>query len=546
MLLLLFPIQGGEVFYDEGFYNLGVTRNTAIFLPNGDTATVETYDIGRGGTDPFGNPLSFSRLSMLKNQGLLDPEYSPFVPDLPCLPPCPIQRVSVDGRFKAPGLRNVELTGPFFHNGGERTLLDVVNFYARGGNFPVDNILNLDPEIGEIGGLQGNQIGKDELVAFFRALTDPRVRNEGAPFDHPQLFVPNGHPGNNASLTCTDGIKACDDLLEVLAVGASGRAAIGLPPLQGFGDSEPTLTVLLAGNGAGTVTSAPNGIDCGLSCTESFNLGTLVTLTATPAVGSFFTSWAGCTPDAVNPNVCTLTMNVATNVTATFSVPNITVTPLAHDFGSINVGSVAIKTFTVNNAIPVNLVIGSASVNSSPAGDFTKGIDTCSGQIIPPGGTCIIQVRFSTITTIGSTGSLTIPSNDPDPAPVIGVFGFGTNTQVFSDILATSPFENHVNSLFYNGITSGCTPVDFCPQDLVTRGTMSAFIIRALEGNPAGVCAVPPFTDVPVINQFCKHIERMKARNISLGFPDGTFQPQGNVTRDQMAAFLARAFLGLP
>ena len=42
--------------------------------------------------------------------------------------------LAADGTFKIPGLRNVELTAPYFHNGGELTLLDVVNFYARGGN----------------------------------------------------------------------------------------------------------------------------------------------------------------------------------------------------------------------------------------------------------------------------------------------------------------------------------------------------------------------------------------------------------------------------
>jgi cytochrome c peroxidase len=42
--------------------------------------------------------------------------------------------VAADGTFKIPGLRTVELTAPYFHNGGEATLLDVVNFYARGGN----------------------------------------------------------------------------------------------------------------------------------------------------------------------------------------------------------------------------------------------------------------------------------------------------------------------------------------------------------------------------------------------------------------------------
>ena len=34
----------------------------------------------------------------------------------------------------------------------------------------------------------------DALVAFLEALTDDRVRFRRAPFDHPQIFVPNGHP----------------------------------------------------------------------------------------------------------------------------------------------------------------------------------------------------------------------------------------------------------------------------------------------------------------------------------------------------------------
>jgi hypothetical protein len=75
---------------------------------------------------------------------------------------------------------------------------------------------------------------------------------------------------------------------------------------------------------------------------------------------------------------------------------------------------------------------------------------------------------------------------------------------------------------------------------------MAAFIIRALEGNPPGACFAPPFPDVPITNPFCSHIERMKARGVSLGFQDGTFRPSDTVTRDQMAVFLGRAFLGIP
>jgi hypothetical protein len=68
------------------------------------------------------------------------------------------------------------------------------------------------------------------IVAFLDALTDERVLYRLAPFDHPQLFVPNGHPGNSSSTKDADGDGLADDLMiEIPAVGAAGG-----PPLPGF------------------------------------------------------------------------------------------------------------------------------------------------------------------------------------------------------------------------------------------------------------------------------------------------------------------------
>ena len=77
-------------------------------------------------------------------------------------------------KFKTPQLRNVELTGPYFHNGKYATLRQVVDFYDRGGDVPNHSIEPLgltEPE-------------KNALVDFLIALTDERVRFQRAPFDH--------------------------------------------------------------------------------------------------------------------------------------------------------------------------------------------------------------------------------------------------------------------------------------------------------------------------------------------------------------------------
>ncbi|MCY2961874.1 MAG: hypothetical protein NTY35_17090 [Planctomycetota bacterium] len=86
------------------------------------------------------------------------------------------------GRMKVPSLRNVELRAPYFHTGRFGTLEDIVAFYNRGGDF---NAPNKDPNILPLG-LSPQQ--RADLVAFLRRpLTDPRVANQQAPFDHPAL-----------------------------------------------------------------------------------------------------------------------------------------------------------------------------------------------------------------------------------------------------------------------------------------------------------------------------------------------------------------------
>jgi hypothetical protein len=164
------------------------------------------------------------------------------LPALHQVPECD-GRTAVDGAFKVPGLRNVELIGPYFHNGGKATLRQVVDFYNRGGDFAAQNVANLDADIKP---LHLSEDQKNSLVAFLVGLTDERVRWQRAPFDHPALCVPNGAAGD-ATGVLPGAIRgeAADNPMCLPAVGAQGaRAALqpflGLDAAQGGPSAVPT------------------------------------------------------------------------------------------------------------------------------------------------------------------------------------------------------------------------------------------------------------------------------------------------------------------
>jgi hypothetical protein len=141
----------------------------------------------------------------------------------------PNDRIAVDGAFKTPTLRNVALTAPYFHNGGYLTLRSVVDFYNRGGNFPENNFDNIDSNYAGPLGLTDQEA--DDLVSFLESLTDDRVVNHAAPFDHPSLVVPEGHAGDS-NFVAENPLKAStakEILVEIPAVGRNGYASNAVP-----------------------------------------------------------------------------------------------------------------------------------------------------------------------------------------------------------------------------------------------------------------------------------------------------------------------------
>jgi dipeptidyl aminopeptidase/acylaminoacyl peptidase len=101
----------------------------------------------------------------------------------------------------------------------------------------------------------------------------------------------------------------------------------------------------------------------------------------------------------------------------------------------------------------------------------------------------------------------------------------------------SSVFEDSINRLAAAGVTTGCGDATYCPTFPVQRGEMAAYLVRALD-LPATVEDFFPDDEDSI---FEDDINRLAAAGITTGSADGTYRPDGLVTRGEMAAFLHRA-----
>jgi hypothetical protein len=159
------------------------------------------------------------------------------------------------------------------------------------------------------------------------------------------------------------------------------------------------LSVTAGGTGSGTVTSSPSGINCGATCSASFQQGTQVTLTATPAPGSTFSGWSGAGCPATG--TCTVTMSAAESVTATFSpIPPVTLTVAEAGTGAglVTSNPLGINCSASSNQCAAQFAVGtkvtltaSASGQSTFAGWSGGG---CGGT-----GSCVVTLGVNTTIT---------------------------------------------------------------------------------------------------------------------------------------------------
>jgi hypothetical protein len=197
-----------------------------------------------------------------------------------------------------------------------------------------------------------------------------------------------------------------------------------------FNQAQVVLTVNRTGNGSGTVTSTPTGVSCGSDCSEIYNYGTGVALSAAPAVGSTFAGWSG--GGCSGTGTCVVTLTAATTVTATFSLPQylLTVTKAGGGTGTVtsnpagvNCGTDCSEPYTAGTSVTLTAspTTGFGFVGWSGAG--------CSGT-----GTCVVTVNAATtvVATFSDTGPPTLVSSTPADA-TIGVDDGTTIRLTFSE-----------------------------------------------------------------------------------------------------------------
>lgn len=110
----------------------------------------------------------------------------------------------------------------------------------------------------------------------------------------------------------------------------------------------------------------------------------------------------------------------------------------------------------------------------------------------------------------------------------------------FTDAELTSWYFDAVQYVYEHGLMNGVDETHFVPLGTMTRGMMVTMLHR-LSGSPAAEgSAADKFTDVPDDAWYADAVAWAVETGITQGMGDGTFQPDGILSRQQMATFFYR------
>jgi hypothetical protein len=244
-----------------------------------------------------------------------------------------------------------------------------------------------------------------------------------------------------------------------------------------FKQQQP-LAVTKGGSGKGTVTSAPPGIDCGASCSAFFDTDTDVTLTASPASGSRFGSWTGCTPHASHPNLCTVTLSSAAAVTADFiATPTLTVSRegtgggfVASSPAGISCGTSCAATFDQDTRVTLAATPVAGSRFAGWSGGGCAGTGKCRVKLTHTTGVTAhfnVQVNLNVVRNGSGSGTVTsAPRGINCGVTCVASYDLGTKVK-----LSAKPFAG---SRFVGWSGGGCTGTRSCVVTLLQAQSVNA------------------------------------------------------------------------
>ena len=228
----------------------------------------------------------------------------------------------------------------------------------------------------------------------------------------------------------------------------AGSALVRVDP------STLALTVAKAGTGSGTVTADDAAkISCGIDCSEVYEPGTVVTLTASPATGSSFTGWSGACGGSGS---CQVTMSEARSVTATFALNSYTVAAVTDANGGLDAATPSPATVAHNGTASftfnANAGYHVASIEGTcPGLGYANTSNAVASYIYTTGGVtgdCTVFGLFAPnqyVLTAGRTGTgsgtvASSPSGITCGSTCSGVYGYGTVVTLTATPNGTSSF----------------------------------------------------------------------------------------------------------
>ena len=322
-----------------------------------------------------------------------------------------------------------------------------------------------------------------------------------------------------------------------------------------------------ASDGPATLTHTLSGYDSVKTLRVSVPGGTGTTTTTTTPVTT--TTTTPVTTTTTTPVTTTTTTPVTT--TTTTPVTTTTTTPVTTTTTPVTTTTTPV-TFPVTTRPPTNTGTGTdTDTDTDTDTESGDGNDPQSGENRPDCAELETQTPFVDVLesspeaqaiaciyalgiTTGTSPTTYSPANNVTRAQMANflarLYKATTATDApitdtpFTDVATTSPAYNDIGRIYGLGITTGTSPTTYSPATNVTRAQMANFLARLYKATTATDAPITdtPFTDVATTSSAYNDIGRIYGLGITTGTTPTTYSPATNVTRAQMASFLAALY----